>query len=306
MSVATEFEMKVGDLPTITTTLKDGDGNAVDVTSGDVTFTLRELGTDTAKVAAATATKVTPASGIVSYTFTGTDTDTAGVYAAYWEHSDLTYPSQDWDIVVIVGDTIIGSAYASLAEARHRFGITTTRHDAELYRAMEVASRQIDRYCGRRFYGDTSATARTYTAEYGDELIIEDVHTTTGFVLATDHNDDQTYEQSWTLDGTGSWAYWLEPLNPQGWPYTRIRVDNGYLPTAPRAVQVTAQWGWAAVPPEIAEACLVQAGRVWKRKDMIFGMMGSTEFGFTRLPQGLDGDVKHLVGPYRRAVAYAR
>ena len=51
-------------------------------------------------------------------------------------------------------------------------------------------------------------------------------------------------------------------------------------------------------PETVAEACLIQASRLWKRKDARFAARSG-------LPQGdglrgLDPDVKQLLGPYRR------
>ena len=54
--------------------------------------------------------------------------------------------------------------YASVAEFRDRMGITNTESDWQLDRALQTASRWIDRTLGRRFYTTDSDEIRYYTA----------------------------------------------------------------------------------------------------------------------------------------------
>jgi hypothetical protein len=66
-------------------------------------------------------------------------------------------------------------------------------------------------------------------------------------------------------------------------------------------VQVTATWGWTAVPATIKKATLLQASRFYKRRDAPFGVAGSPDMGSEmRLLAKVDPDVEVMLGDYRR------
>ncbi len=52
-------------------------------------------------------------------------------------------------------------------------------------------------------------------------------------------------------------------------------------------------------PGPVIEACLIQAARIWKRKDAPFGVTGATEFGQASVIVRLDPDVRQLLSTYR-------
>lgn len=168
------------------------------------------------------------------------------------------------------------NAYLTLPEFKQLASITTVTGDADCERAIEAASRTIDGICGRRFYSDAAATARTYHAEAYWSVLVDDFHTTTDLVVKTDTGDDGTFETTWA-----STDYELLPRNGimngvEGWPYTTVRaVEGRTFPCGKRAsVQVTAKWGWAAVPPAVEQACVIAALDFWKAKDAPFGIAG--------------------------------
>jgi hypothetical protein len=54
------------------------------------------------------------------------------------------------------------------------------------------------------------------------------------------------------------------------------------------------------IPDAVKYACLIQAGRFYKRKDSLFGVAGSPEMGNElRLLAKLDPDVQVLIRPYK-------
>lgn len=196
----------------------------------------------------------------------------------------------------------ITNGYATLAELKARIGIASddTVGDSQLEAIVEAASRAIDEHCGRRFYADSTAGARYYTAEFSDLLFLPDdvISVTT---LATDSDGDRTYEDTWeTTD------YDLQPDNAStdGRPYTRIQITPAGRYAFPvgvrRGVKLTAVYGWSAAPKPVKEATLIQAGRLWARKDAPFGIMGSAEFGQMQAIPRLDPDVLMLLLPFRR------
>lgn len=195
-------------------------------------------------------------------------------------------------------------AYATLAELRAYVGIPAadTADDTLLTLALDAAASEIDAFCGRTFT-QSAALARVYTATSPTEVDVDPFATTVGLVVKTDDNGDGTYETTWTLNTD----FRLEPVNAaaDGRPWTRLAsLGTRWFPrnTYGPGVQVTAAWGWgAAVPAAVKQANLLQAARLWQRKNAPFGVAGSVEFGSeVRLLDELDRDVQRLLRTYRR------
>jgi hypothetical protein len=170
--------------------------------------------------------------------------------------------------------------------------------------AVSSASRFVDRYCGRRFWIDDAPSARVFSAESYDEIWIPDVATATGFVLKTDEDFDGVFETTWVKDSITGAGFRLWPYNAQTdpdlkEPFTRVRAISTAFPIWDLAVEITATWGWPAVPDDIHQATLLQAARLWKRKDAVLGVGGAAETGFFELRKSLDVSVKNLLDPYR-------
>ena len=185
--------------------------------------------------------------------------------------------------------------------------ITDTARDTLLTNALTSASRQIDRLCGRRFYLDNAPSDRIYMpyrreAWYvaGGIILVDDIGSTTGLA---------TYEgfAAWNGSSPPQWTpttndVQLEPDNALalGWPITGLRRPIGTIVDPYVQVRVTAQWGWPAVPDEINQAALIQAARIYRRKDSPEGVLGSSEWGALRVSR-IDPDVMALTDPYRKA-----
>jgi hypothetical protein len=85
------------------------------------------------------------------------------------------------------------------------------------------------------------------------------------------------------------------------WPYWQVRVRPfaaACFPCWEDGVQVTAQWGWAAVPPAVKEACLILAEETFKLKDAPFGIQGYGDYGPVRVRD--NPKVASMLNPYRR------
>jgi hypothetical protein len=197
-------------------------------------------------------------------------------------------------------------AYATLAELKGFVGIPEADEadDTTLSLALDAASGQVDAFCDRTFAADAAPTTRLYRASVGGYLNVDPIATTTGLTVESDNDGDGVFEVAWTLDVD----YRLEPVNAAaaGEPWTRIiALGTQWFPRLPYrpGVQVTAAFGWPGgqPPPAVKNAVLIQASRLWKRKDAPFGVAGSVEFGSEmRLLAKLDPDVETLLRPFRR------
>lgn len=174
----------------------------------------------------------------------------------------------------------IGDAYATLAELKAYAGnipTLTTTWDNALNDALKTASRGIEGVCHRQFNDAGSATARIYHPRTSLITPVDDFQTVTGLVIKTDDDNDGVFETTWTTAD-----YELDPLNGvrngvPGWAFEKIRAVGAFsFPTSNlrAAVEVTARWGWAAVPAGVKSACLIVAAETFKLKDAPFGVAG--------------------------------
>lgn len=181
-------------------------------------------------------------------------------------------------------------AYATLAELRSFLGIDDTYDDAGLSLALTVGEQRVNDICMRTFGASAVAAAKTFAADHQRLLVLDagcDIQSTSGLIVRTDDDDTGTFETTWTIGtdfelrggGTG--------YNGQsGWPYTSlVAVGTKTWPTMTyrRGVQITALWGWAAVPAPVRQATLLLASEAWKSKDAPFGIAGFGEYGPLRV-----------------------
>jgi hypothetical protein len=208
----------------------------------------------------------------------------------------------------------VTSLYTDLPAMRERLGINNANNDVTLTAAITAATRAIEGHCNQRFWLDTTLTARTFTPNTiqrldlisaGDRTGIGD---RTGLIVKTDNAGDGVYEQTWAATD-----YQLLPVDapyasPEAKPWTSIRavgaltfpwMVNTFLTRLDR-IQVTALWGWPAVPAAVTEACKLKAARLFMRKDSPQGVAGLDSFGPVRITNREDPDVVALLSEYQR------
>jgi hypothetical protein len=199
----------------------------------------------------------------------------------------------------------VTNGYTTLVLLKAYLGISVSIMDTQLEAAINAASRSIDNYCGRRFWIDPSVVTRTFAGNGSNLLDLPDgIATTTGLVVKTDTAADGTFATTWAAGD-----YQLLPVNapyafPEAEPWTQIQAIGSHTflagtATRPNMVQITAKWGWPAVPDPIVQACLIKASRLFHRKDSPQGIAGFGEFGPVRLSRTEDADVEALLNPYR-------
>jgi len=195
----------------------------------------------------------------------------------------------------------VTNGYCTNSELRIHLGDSgTTLNAALLDRAINAASRAIDQHCGRKFWQDSSVVVRAYRPDDPHEAWVDDISTTTGLVVQTDTAGDGTYATTWSASD-----YQLEPLIAvaDSIPWWRIIAVGAHtFPQATRraTLQVTAKFGWTAIPDGVNQACLIRAGSLFKRREAPFGVASFADFGAVRISRYGDPDVVDLLAPYVR------
>lgn len=222
----------------------------------------------------------------------GNDFGTPNLPTFYFDDLAVT------DTPELIGAVDGSTLYITLADMKAQLDLDDTVDDIRLERAVRTACRGIDKVCGRVFYRSETATTRTFQALSSRRAKVDDFYTTDGLVIATDGDGDAAFETTWA-----SSTYELHPLNgvvdgEPGWPCYIIKATStGTFPCTRRAaLQVTAKWGWAAVPDSVVEAAYVLAEDLFKLRDTPFGVGGFGDFGRIRAKQ--NPHVMMLISPY--------
>ena len=197
--------------------------------------------------------------------------------------------------------------YADIAEARDWAGFGDSADDAELAAILLAVDRTIDDYCGQRFTATTPVSARTFVADtlwvvrLGPSVIGD----TTGLIVKTDEDGDGTFETTWTTDDYVSFP--LDGVGADGstgWPIRELRSDSLRAKCWPihynrrPGVQITALWGWSAVPASVSLAARMLAGAWYQRRSTVSGQGGMA--GFFESTVRDDPTIGDLLAPYRR------
>jgi hypothetical protein len=201
----------------------------------------------------------------------------------------------------------ITNGYATLAQAKTFLSIIDSVDDTLLESLIESASRSIDRIANRRFYIDAAASARKYRASSPVFLFTDDISGTSGLIVKIDEDGDGIFETTLALDSD----YVMDPLTAPSLnrPFTQITIvsnvntfpifpglfSNGLRP----GIEVTAKWGWPAVPDDIETACLILTADLYKRKDSPGGVLGLGDLGAIRMSP-LGRDITAMVRAYKR------
>ncbi|MEH1059394.1 hypothetical protein V6U89_29825 [Micromonospora sp. CPCC 206171] len=186
----------------------------------------------------------------------------------------------------------LGDSYATLAEFKSYItSYTSNSSDAEITECLTAASREIERYCYRQFNSATTPTTRFYETRNIWTLLVDDFHTTTGLVVKV--GDTTLTAEQYKVEAPS--------LTAAGDPYYRIRARDGYnwpVYYGAHEVEVTAAWGWAAVPTAVHKACMVLANEtLLVVRDYPFGI--STKQNGATFARSNPAVAKWLA-PYRR------
>lgn len=194
----------------------------------------------------------------------------------------------------------MANEYGELATLKERLNIEAddASRDNLLNSALAAASRGIDRATGRRFWLDDDPVQRVFNPrgrvviEYdGERLLVDDIGSDSGLIVETGRGA--------TWSAIASYETGPDNALADSQPITALLLVNGTWGTPTNRVRITARFGWPAVPDDVAEAAMIQAARLYRRKDSPEGVMGSAEWGVVRLSRR-DPDVWNLIEPYVR------
>ena len=203
----------------------------------------------------------------------------------------------------------ITNGYTTLVAMKNFLSIVDSTDDTLLEGLIESASRSIDRIANRRFYADSSASARSYRANNNVFVYVDDISSTTDLVVKTDDDGDGTFETTLTINTD----FLVDPLTASalGRPFTQLTMVNtlNVWPVYPGlfsnglrpGVEVTAKWGWPSVPDDIETACQILTADLYKRKDSPGGILGLGDLGAIRMSP-LGRDVTAMVRAYKKEV----
>lgn len=195
----------------------------------------------------------------------------------------------------------LGDPYVTAEELKEYAKVGDSVDDILIGQVVNAVSRSIERNLGRQFNDAGSATARTFYPARYDCVRVDDFSTTTGLVVKSDTANDGTfgttisssYYTAWPLDGIVD--------GQTGHPFREVLLHNGqrFVTYGQRpTVQVTARWGWTAVPADIKQATYIQAARVLSRRESVHGVLGAGDF-VVRVDSRLDPDVAEMIRHYR-------
>jgi hypothetical protein len=185
--------------------------------------------------------------------------------------------------------------YASRELLKEMLKITDSDRDSLLDQALIASCRSIDDLCGRRFYLDNTVSARTYNPRGrvtpDGLLLVDDIGSASGLVVEVGAGSTYT-----TL---ASDTYELYPDNAlaRGEPVTGLQLLSGCWPKDPKRARVTSRWGFPTIPDVVTQASLLQASRLFSRRNSPEGVMGNAEWGVIRVSR-VDPDVWALVSRY--------
>jgi len=283
----------LGDSDTFTFTVRDAAGALTNATV-TAAFTRPDGTADTTAPA-------NPSTGI--YTRVPT-LDQSGLWTYRFVATGTVTTAEDGAFVVEANQS--ATLYVTVPELRSQLADAGTELDLwQLERAVVGTSRAVDDYCARgatgapgRFWRDATPTVRVYAPRDTGTVRTDDIATATGLTVKTDTGGDGTFAT--TLAAAD---YQLEPWNADtdGRPWRRISMVSGAtLPwhQSRPTVQVTARFGWPAVPEPVRVAARLKAARLFRRKDSPDGMRGFGEFGVVRISKFEDPDVAMLLDPY--------
>lgn len=156
----------------------------------------------------------------------------------------------------------VTDANATAVEYRERTTKSDAGDDATILAQLKAVTRFLDSKLRRFFTQDASVVTRLFDGNGRERLWLPaDIATATGLVVKADLDGDYAFTGS-TETLTLNTHFWVGPddadKGSEAWPFEFLEIvpNNSVISAWPeqrRAVQVTAKFGWPAIPEAIKE-----------------------------------------------------
>lgn len=185
---------------------------------------------------------------------------------------------------------------------RLQIGTAQTGQDDVIDALVSAASKAILAYTDREFApADASETRVFPVRDCVVDLAPYDLRTVATMTLHPEAPGGGT-----VLTANSDYALW--PLQSPTGTYTQVRLYDGLsLDSTFRErfgfarLQIAGAWGFAAVPADVAEACIMQVAAWFRGGVSVFSQaFNPDEVTFER-PEALTTAVRRLLDPYRRS-----
>jgi hypothetical protein len=192
----------------------------------------------------------------------------------------------------------VANEYGTVELLKSRLNIDPddTSRDGLLQSALGAASRGIERACGRRFWLDPAPVTRVFNPRRrlvrevdGELFLTDDIGSTDDMVVEVGSGTSYT--------AVTDYETWPENALADGKPVSGLLRVFGIWAVPGMRVRITTRFGWPADPDPVTEASLIQAARLFRRKDSPEGVAASSEWGVVRVSRR-DPDVWNLIEPY--------
>jgi hypothetical protein len=255
-----------------------------------------------------TTTPGTPVGPVRVYTAVGSCSQ-PGIWSYKFAATGALTEVSEGQFEVTPAGTTPSALYCTVGEVRGQLGDDGGNLDGTLLqRAVNATSEAIDTYCSggvtdapRRFWRDLAPTIRVFRTDDPWRAWVADISTATGLLVKTDEDGDGVFETTWTI----TTDFQLEPLNADlegsAW-WEIVAVGTRQFPVFPQraGVQVTARFGWPAIPYGVNQAAILKAVKLFRRKDSPDGWRGFTDFGPVRISRYEDPDVAAMLEPFMK------
>lgn len=164
----------------------------------------------------------------------------------------------------------IGDAYATSGQYKTVVSKSSGDDDTEIDRTLLSISRGLDRVLGRGATGfnkDDSVVVRRYPASdsFIKTLFVDDIASKAGLVVKVDDNQDGIAEVTLVETTDFDILPFNAALGPEPRPWECLSLPTNRVSRKSWSVltEVTAIFGWPAVPPAIVEAT-IQLAAIWR------------------------------------------
>lgn len=197
--------------------------------------------------------------------------------------------------------------YITASNFKTRIGRTDSSQDARIAAHITSASLEIDGICHRQFGPHAGVATARYFFPYGSHGVrIDDAYEITSVAIDLDNSGLYATTLA-TSDYVTLPLNGIGPNRQPGFPADALElVTSTYcLPRLARpSVKVTAKWGWAAIPTDVAEACYLITNRLYYEVAVPSGTTPPmVDFGLPGSPLQPQYTAHKLLRPYERGDA---